>query len=208
MVITTRGGRVLPDPFVGKAIIEEAIKEDIDLEESNPVESQCRMKFMFHLIISWLMDWKKGKDKEKKAVATSLPNPPPPFLHRLKKKVDDIKFGKFMAMLNQLIINLPLVEALEQMPGYAKFTKDLIMKKWTINYELMDNLHHYGAISRRSVKRPMGILYDVLVKVASLIVMADFVILDCEVDFEKPIFLGQPFLATESVLIDLRANEL
>ncbi|PHT42295.1 hypothetical protein CQW23_16320 [Capsicum baccatum] len=60
----------------------------------------------------------------------------------------------------------------------------------------------------RSVKRPVGILNDVLVKVSSFIFPVDFVILDCEVDSEVPIILGRPFLATGSVLIDMRANEL
>ena len=36
----------------------------------------------------------------------------------------------------------------------------------------------------RTVKRPIGILHDVLVKVESFIFLANFVILDCEVDFE------------------------
>ena len=38
----------------------------------------------------------------------------------------------------------------------------------------------------QTVKRPIGILHDVLVKVESFIFPADFVILDCEVDFEVP----------------------
>ncbi|XP_047253590.1 uncharacterized protein LOC124887723 [Capsicum annuum] len=45
------------------------------------------------------------------------------------KKVDDVKFGKFMAMLKQFTINVPLIEALEQIQGYEKFMKDLITKK-------------------------------------------------------------------------------
>ena len=49
----------------------------------------------------------------------------------------------------------------------------------------------------RQVKRPKGILHDVLVKVESLIFPVDFVILDCEVDFEVPIILGRTFLATD-----------
>uniref|UniRef100_M1DA48 Integrase core domain containing protein n=1 Tax=Solanum tuberosum TaxID=4113 RepID=M1DA48_SOLTU len=32
-------------------------------------------------------------------------------------------------MLRQLSVSIPLVEALEQMPGYAKFMKDLVTKK-------------------------------------------------------------------------------
>ncbi|PHT39712.1 hypothetical protein CQW23_18566 [Capsicum baccatum] len=60
----------------------------------------------------------------------------------------------------------------------------------------------------RSVKRHVGIFNDVLVKVSSFIFPADFVILDCEVASEVPIILGRPFLATGSVLIDMRDNEL
>ena len=50
------------------------------------------------------------------------------------------------------------------------------------------------------MKSPIGILHNVLVKVESFIFPADFVILDCEVDFEVPIILGRPFLATGRAL--------
>lgn len=166
-----------------------------------------------------------------------------------------------MAMLKQMSVNIPLVEALEQMSGYAKFMKDLVTKKRIVSYEPVDNIHHCNAIATRSlvqkksdleaftipctigafsfakmlcdlrvsinlmplaiyqhlglgtpkptsmrllmadqsVKRPVGILYDVLVKVANFIFPADFVILDCEVDFEVPIILDRPFIATGRV---------
>ncbi|XP_069150347.1 uncharacterized protein [Solanum lycopersicum] len=55
----------------------------------------------------------------------------------------------------------------------------------------------------RTVKRPIGILHDVLVKVESFIFPADFVILDCEVDFEVPIIFGMPFLAKGRALVDM-----
>ncbi|KAK4709871.1 hypothetical protein R3W88_004384 [Solanum pinnatisectum] len=35
----------------------------------------------------------------------------------------------------------------------------------------------------RTVKKPIGVLQDVLVKVESFVFLADFVILDCDVDF-------------------------
>ena len=40
-----------------------------------------------------------------------------------------------------------------------------------------------------------------LVKVESFIFAADFVILDCEVDFEVPIIHGRPFIATGRALV-------
>lgn len=52
------------------------------------------------------------------------------------------------------------------------------------------------------VKRPIGVLYDVLVKVVEFIFLAVYVILDCEVDFEVPIILRRPFLTTRRALVD------
>ena len=58
-------------------------------------------------------------------------------------------------------------------------------------------------MANRTVKRPIGILHDVLVKVESFIFLADFVILDCEVNFEVPIILGRPFLAMGIAFVDM-----
>ena len=60
----------------------------------------------------------------------------------------------------------------------------------------------------RIVKRPIGILHDVLVKVDSFIFLADFVILDCEVNFEVPIILVRPFLPTGRALIDMEKGQM
>ena len=47
-----------------------------------------------------------------------MPRPPPPFHQRLVKKTEDGKYRHFITTLKQLSINVPLVEALEQMSGY------------------------------------------------------------------------------------------
>ncbi|XP_070020652.1 uncharacterized protein [Nicotiana sylvestris] len=60
----------------------------------------------------------------------------------------------------------------------------------------------------RTMKSPLGIIDDVLVRVDKFILPADFVILNCEVDFEVPIILGRPFLATGKALVDVEAGEL
>ncbi|XP_070029571.1 uncharacterized protein [Nicotiana sylvestris] len=59
-----------------------------------------------------------------------------------------------------------------------------------------------------SIKRLVGIVDDVLVKVAKFRLPADFVILDCKVDKEIPIILGRPFLATGRSLMDSEQNEI
>ncbi|XP_063939750.1 uncharacterized protein LOC135148455 [Daucus carota subsp. sativus] len=55
--------------------------------------------------------------------------PQPPFPQRFQKKKQDVQFKKFLDVLKQLHINIPLVEALEQMPNYVKFMKDILTKK-------------------------------------------------------------------------------
>ena len=60
----------------------------------------------------------------------------------------------------------------------------------------------------RTVKRPIGILHYVIVKVESFIFLVDFVILDCKVDFEVPIILGRPFLAIGRALVDMEKGKI
>ncbi|XP_050908459.1 uncharacterized protein LOC127122099 [Lathyrus oleraceus] len=56
-----------------------------------------------------------------------------PFPIRNKKKGQHEKnFEKFLEMFKNLELNIPFLEALEQMPTYAKFMKDIISKKRTI----------------------------------------------------------------------------
>ncbi|XP_070017509.1 uncharacterized protein [Nicotiana sylvestris] len=172
-------------------------------------------------------------------------------------------------MMKSLSINVPLVEALEQMMGYAKFMKDLVTKKRSMDCETIKMTHQVSAIvhsiapnledpgtftipctigsenftkalcdleasinlmpysvfktlgigqpratSMRlrmtdiTMKRPLGIVDDVLVRVGKFILPADFVILDCEVDYEVLIILVRPFLATRKALVDVEVGEL
>ncbi|KAK8612947.1 hypothetical protein V6N13_104272 [Hibiscus sabdariffa] len=58
--------------------------------------------------------------------------PPPPFSQSLKKQKQDYQFKKFFDILKQVHINLPLVEALQQMPNHARFLKDTVSRKTRI----------------------------------------------------------------------------
>ncbi|XP_070005202.1 uncharacterized protein [Nicotiana sylvestris] len=59
-----------------------------------------------------------------------------------------------------------------------------------------------------TMKRPLGIIDNVLVRVDKFILWVNFVILDCEVDYAVPIILGRPFLATGKALVDVEVEEL
>ncbi|XP_016515543.2 uncharacterized protein LOC107832239 [Nicotiana tabacum] len=58
------------------------------------------------------------------------------------------------------------------------------------------------------IKRPVGIVDDVLVNVGKFLLPANFVILDCSVDKEIPIILGRSFLATGRAIMDSKRNEI
>nr|XP_009793450.1 PREDICTED: uncharacterized protein LOC104240319 [Nicotiana sylvestris] len=158
---------------------------------------------------------------------------------------------------------------MEQMPGYAKFMKDLVTKKKSMNFEIIKVTHQVSAIvhfmdhklvdpdtftipciirsanfskslcdlseninlmpysvikplgigkprpitmrlkmADRTMKRPLGVIEDVLVRVDQFIHPADFVILDCEVDYEVPIIPGRSFLSMDKTLCDVEVGEL
>ncbi|XP_009763961.2 uncharacterized protein [Nicotiana sylvestris] len=57
------------------------------------------------------------------------PRPPPPFPQRLQKKNDDRMFTKFLSMLSQVQLNIPLIDVLREIPKYAKYIKDIVAHK-------------------------------------------------------------------------------
>ncbi|XP_049374325.1 uncharacterized protein LOC125839386 [Solanum verrucosum] len=75
-----------------------------------------------------------------------LPKIPPPFPQRLKSKKEDEKFKNFLSVFKNLSIDLPLVEALSEMLGYAKFMKELVTKKRCLDYETIEVPHSCSAI--------------------------------------------------------------
>nr|KYP32910.1 hypothetical protein KK1_046295 [Cajanus cajan] len=63
-------------------------------------------------------------------------------------------------------------------------------------------------LANRSVKYPHGIVEDVLVKVDHFLFFADFVVMDIEEDIDVSLILGQPFMKTARVLIDVDYGKL
>ena len=92
-----------------------------------------------------------GKNVEVPTKVTPMPIPPPLFHQTLVKKTEDGKYQRFITMLKLLSMNVSLVEALEQMPGYAKFVKDLVTKKRLVTFEDDDRMHDCSTIAKRSL---------------------------------------------------------
>ncbi|KAK8935601.1 hypothetical protein KSP39_PZI013849 [Platanthera zijinensis] len=72
---------------------------------------------------------KERIDEATKKKEARIIYPPPPFPQRLKKSKLDQQFQKFLEIFKKLQINIPFAEALEQMPSYVKFMKDILSKK-------------------------------------------------------------------------------
>ena len=52
-----------------------------------------------------------------------------PFPQRLQKAKMEEQFSRFLDIFKKIEINIPFVEALTQMPNYAKYFKDILSKK-------------------------------------------------------------------------------
>ncbi|XP_074298536.1 uncharacterized protein LOC141629432 [Silene latifolia] len=60
----------------------------------------------------------------------------------------------------------------------------------------------------RTVKRPLGVLEDVPVKIGKFFIPVDLIVLDMAEDTQIPIILGRPFLHTAGVVIDVKHGRL
>jgi len=81
-----------------------------------------------------------NQDESKKADDTSQPSsikqihkPVAPFLNRLRNKKDQTHIDKIRETFSQVKINISLLDAIQQMPPYVKFSKELCTTKRTTN---------------------------------------------------------------------------
>ncbi|CAN6697978.1 unnamed protein product [Malus baccata var. baccata] len=122
--------------------------------------------------------------------------PPMPYPERLKPKAKDQQLTYFMKTLAKVQINIPLINAIKNIPSYAKCEGKL--KPTSSIIQLAD----------RSITYPRGVIEVIIVKVDNLYLPADFMVLDMDEDLTTPIILGRPFLATARTLIDVEAKTL
>ncbi|XP_009629916.1 uncharacterized protein [Nicotiana tomentosiformis] len=88
---------------------------------------------------------------------TGKKQPPAPFPHRLARYQKDKQYKKFMEMLKQIQVNIPLIDALKEMPGYAKMMKDLMSHKFDFQYLATVTLTQtYSAIVTRPIAEKLS----------------------------------------------------
>ena len=86
--------------------------------------------------------------------AKDCPQPiaPIPYPQRLKKHKMDKQFTMFMEVFKKLHINIPFVDALEQMPSYVKFMKDFLSQKRRLaDFETVNLTEECSAILQRKL---------------------------------------------------------
>ncbi|XP_062116646.1 uncharacterized protein LOC133830643 [Humulus lupulus] len=88
-----------------------------------------------------------------------LDNPPKtttplPFPQRFHKKAIDEQFAKFLNIFKKIHINIPFVDALEEMTNYAKFMKKVMSKKRKLeDYEIVKLTEECSAIIKRQLPK-------------------------------------------------------
>ncbi|XP_014517235.1 uncharacterized protein LOC106774703 [Vigna radiata var. radiata] len=126
---------------------------------------------------------------------------------------------------------MPLTEALQQVPAYAKHMKQFLEKKKYLDEETIEvqgkalvdlgasiNLMPLSMLKKigglevkptkailqmadRSIKHLYGVIEDVVVRIDKLKFPVDFVVMEMEENEEIPIILGRPFMKTTKVVI-------
>jgi hypothetical protein len=205
--------------------------------------------------------------------------PTAPFPERLRESTQFGKQGEkiqdMLEIFKQVKINIPLLDAIKQIPSYSKFLKELCTQKrktknhtlkkvvltervssllkhsilpkfkdpgaptisctigdHKIGKSLLDlgagvNLLPYSVylqlglgeltpttvilqLADRSIKKPRGIIEDVIIQVDKFYFPVDFIVLDTEPvpnpDKMIPVILGRPFLATANACINCRTG--
>ncbi|XP_069148266.1 uncharacterized protein [Solanum lycopersicum] len=93
-------------------------------------------------------------DRVKKEAEVPQKVVPMPNNHRIPSEIgvtEDGKYWRFITMLNQLSINVPFSESLNQIPAYGEFMKYIVTKKRSVSFEDDDRIQYYSDIATRSL---------------------------------------------------------
>nr|XP_016509456.1 PREDICTED: uncharacterized protein LOC107826926 [Nicotiana tabacum] len=121
----------------------------------------------------------------------------------------DKQFESCLEMLGQYNVNLSFTEVLSQVPTYAKFLKEVLIKKSKIEETSVVKLtEHCSALADQITIIPEGIVEDILVRVDKFVFPVNFIVVKMEENKEVPIILGRPFLAMGRSILDIHDRKL
>ena len=133
---------------IGKELesqLQPPVVEQLETEEITPPERKD--------------DADKEQPQEKQSSETSVETKasiPVPYQQRLKKHKLDKQFTKFMDVFKKLHINIPFADALDQMPSYVKFMKDILSQKRRLaDFETVNLIEECSAILQRKLPQKL-----------------------------------------------------
>ncbi|CAL1413188.1 unnamed protein product [Linum trigynum] len=129
VAVTLRSGKALEDPSSSKKVPEAEEEAPGERSCAENEESALHRQNESSLPVQKHAARVPQKVEKLKNEEVKPYEPPAPFPQRLMKPMEDPNFKKFVNIFKQLQINIPLAEALEQMPTYAKFLRELLTKK-------------------------------------------------------------------------------
>ncbi|KAM2134155.1 hypothetical protein ACFX1R_004188 [Malus domestica] len=154
-----------------------------------------------------------------------------PFPRRFMQSKKDESDKDILDTFRKVQVNIPLLDAIKQVPKYAQFLKELCTtRKRASNKEVVRVNENVSAVLQRKLPPkckdrgklkndgviiqladrsnayPKGVLEDVLVQVDHLVFPADFYVLEMEDSnhsSQLPILLSRPFMKTARTKIDV-----
>ena len=148
--ITLRSGREVAAPGPPPVIVTELKQSDQDEEKVNTEQKDGELP---------QPNSSTRKQSEVEKVDKPFSQDPIPFIpypQRLRKSKLDKQFTKFMEVFKKLQINIPFADALEQMPTYVKFMKDILSKKRRLEeYETIALTEECSAIIQKKLPQKL-----------------------------------------------------
>ncbi|XP_050919712.1 uncharacterized protein LOC127137286 [Lathyrus oleraceus] len=202
--VTTRSGKEKEAPEKDDDQEDQLLEVDLDIKENKVVSEEVTVP--------------KTVVKEKVSESKSIVKLPFPIRNK-KKEQHEKNFEKLLEMFKKLEINIPFLEALEQMPSYAKFMKDIISKRRSTDTDSIVLTETCSVIlqgmkipvkkkDRGSVTIPYTIGDRSFKKALYRLGGKYFVILEMPEDEEIPLILGRPFLEIGRCLIDIEEGTM
>ncbi|XP_031276980.1 uncharacterized protein LOC116135413 [Pistacia vera] len=159
-----------------------------------------------------------------------------PSVAKFVKSKKEEKDKEILEMFRKVEVNIPLLDAIKQVPRYTKFLKELCTNKRKLNGDekiimgenvstafqrklppkckdpgLVKDTSVIIQLADRTNAFPEGVVEDVLVQVNELVFLVDFYILDMDDSSSPdpaPILLGRPFLNIARTKIDVHDGTL
>ena len=75
-----------------------------------------------------------------------------------------------------------------------------------LNHDSLVPTSMHLQLADQSIRRPVGIAEDILVRIKNYFIPVDFVVLEMDICCQIPLILGRPFLSTTKATIDVVAR--